>query len=148
MDNLSIIEATNDLEDSIDGTDVRQESVTETGTGGGTTGQTGDIIDGQVGGNLRLGLVVLAKPVEAVIGDNDTRLFGVNGSIGEVGRVTKGRLGNGLEERGLADVGETNLERREETLLKSLLEQLHCVCGMCREEKRKKEKEKGKGRYL
>ena len=52
-----------------------------------------------------------AEPVEALIGDDDTGLFGVDGGIGEVGGVTQRRLGNGLEERGLADVGETNLSQ-------------------------------------
>lgn len=88
---------------------MRQEGIAQTGTGRGATGQTGDIIDCQVGGDARLGLVVVAEPVEAVIGDNDARLFGVNGGKGEVGGVTKRRLGNGLEESGFADVGETNL---------------------------------------
>lgn len=110
VNNLGIIEATNDLEDGIDGADVRQEGVTQTSTGGSTTSQTGDIVHGQVGGHLGLGLVVLAEPVEPLIGDDDAGLFGVNGGIGEVGRVTQRGLGNRLEERRLADVGKTNLE--------------------------------------
>lgn len=110
VDDLGVIEATDDLEDGIDGTDVRQEGVTETGTGGGTTGQTGDIIDRQVGGNARLGLVVLTEPIEAVIGDDDTSLFRVDGGIGEVGRVTQRGLGNSLEEGRFTDVGQTNLQ--------------------------------------
>lgn len=109
VDNFSIIEATHNLEDGIDGTNVGQESVTETSTGRGTTCQTGDIIDRQVGRNLRLGLVVLAQPIETIIGDDDTRLFGVNGGIGKVGRVTQVGLGDGLEERRFTDVGQTNL---------------------------------------
>lgn len=110
MDNLGIIEAAHHLEDGVDGTDVRQESVTQTGTGGSAAGQTGNIVDGQVGGHLRLGLVVLAEPVEPLIGDDDAGLFGVNCCIREVGWVTQGGLGDGLEEGRLADVGETNLK--------------------------------------
>lgn len=109
VDNLSIVEATNDLEDGIDGTDVRQEGVTQTSTSRGTTGQTSNVVDGEVSRDLGLGLVVLAQPVEALVGDEDARLFGLDGGIGEVGRVTEVALGNGLEERGLADVGETDL---------------------------------------
>lgn len=111
VNNLSIIEAPNDLEDGIDGTDVRQERVTQTGTSRGTTGQTGDIIHSQVGGNHGLGLVVGAEPVEALIRDDDTSFFRVDGGKGEVGGVTQRRLGDGLEECGLADVGETNLSQ-------------------------------------
>lgn len=109
VDDLSIVETPNDLENGIDSTNVRQERVTQTGTGGGTTGQTGDIIDGQVGGNLGLGFVMTAEPVEALIGNDDTSFFGVDGSEGKVGWVTQRRLGNGLEERRLADVGQSDL---------------------------------------
>jgi hypothetical protein len=110
VDNLGIIEAANHLEDGIDSTNVRQERVTQTSTSRGTTGETGNIVHGQVGGNLRLGLVVVDEPVVPVIGNNDTGLLGVNGGIGEVGRVTQRRLGDGLEESRFADVGKTNLE--------------------------------------
>jgi hypothetical protein len=55
---------------------------------------------------------VIDKPVESLIGDDDTSLLGVNGGIRKVGRVTKGGLGDRLEERGLANVGETNLYSR------------------------------------
>lgn len=87
VDDLGIIESTDDLEDGIDGADVGQESVAETSTGGGTAGKTGDIVDSQVGGNARLGLVLLAKPIEALIGDDDASLLGVDGGIGEVLRA-------------------------------------------------------------
>lgn len=109
VDNLGIIEAAHHLEDGINSTDVRQERVTQTGTSRGTTSQTGNIVDSQVGGNLRLGLVVVDEPVVPLIGNDDTGLFGVNGGIREVGRVTQRGLGDGLEESGFADVGKTNL---------------------------------------
>lgn len=51
VDNLGIVETSDDLEDGIDGADVRQESVTETSTSRGTTGQTSNVVDGLVGGN-------------------------------------------------------------------------------------------------
>lgn len=60
VDNLGIVEATNDLEDGVDGANVRQERVTETGTGGSTAGQTGNVVDRKVGRDLGLGLVLLA----------------------------------------------------------------------------------------
>lgn len=110
VDDLGIIEAANHLEDGIDSADVRQERVTQTGSGRGTAGETGNIVHGQVGGNLRLGLVVLAEPVEPLIGNDDTGLLGVNGGIWEIGRVTEGGLGDGLEECRLADIGKTNLK--------------------------------------
>jgi len=103
---------------------VRQEGIAQTGTSRGTTGQTGNVVDCEVGRDPRLGLVLLAQPVEASIGNDDARLLGVNGGIGEVlawgisdggslavsragtyGRVAQVALGDGLEERGLANVG-------------------------------------------
>lgn len=53
---------------------------------------------------------MVAEPVIPIIGNDDTGLLGLNGGIGEIGRVTKGGLGDGLEERRLADVGKTNLK--------------------------------------
>lgn len=126
VNNLGIVEAADDLEDGIDGTNVREERVTETSTGGGASGKTGNIVHGQVGGDARLGLVLLAEPVVAVVGDDDASLLGVNGGVGEVlqallavisagasnedtyGGVTKIALGDGLEESRLADVGKTD----------------------------------------
>lgn len=84
MDNLGIVEASDDLEDGIDGTDMRQEGVTKTSTSGGTARQTSNVVDGQVGRHDRLGLVVLYQPVEALIGDEDARLFWVDGGIWKV----------------------------------------------------------------
>lgn len=96
VDDLGIIEASHHLEDGIDSANVRQESVSKTGTGGSALCETGDVVDGQVGRHDRLGLVVLDEPVEAVIGDNDTRLFGVDCGIGKVlhwsMRVRNGRV--------------------------------------------------------
>lgn len=134
VNNLGIIEAANHLEDGIDSANVGQERVTKTSTSRGTAGQTGNIIHSQVGGNLRLGLVVVAEPIEPVIGDNNTGLLGVNGGIGEVGRVTQGGLGNGLEECRLADVGKTNLKEN------------HAMVRMDGKGRRKKsEEERGQG---
>jgi hypothetical protein len=110
VNDLGIIEAANNLEDGIDGTNVRQERVTQTSAGGSTASQTGNIIDGQVSGNLGLGLVVVNEPVEPLIGDDNAGLLGVNGGEGEVGRVTQGGLSDRLEECRLADVGKTNLK--------------------------------------
>lgn len=84
VDNLGIIETSDDLEDGIDGANVGQESVTETSTSRGTAGQTSDIVDGLVSGNSGLGVVLLAQPVVALIGNKDTRLLGVDGGVREV----------------------------------------------------------------
>lgn len=84
MDNLGIVKASNYLKDGIDGTDVGQEGVSKTSTSRRTAGETSDIINGQVGRDDRLGLVLFNKPVEAVIGNDDTGFLGVDGGIREV----------------------------------------------------------------
>lgn len=84
MDDLCIVEASDDLEKGIDGANVGQESIAKTSTGGSTTGQTSDIVNGKVGWYYRLGLVVFDEPIEAVIGDDDTSLLRVDGCVGEV----------------------------------------------------------------
>jgi hypothetical protein len=153
VNDLGIVEAADNLEDGIDGTNMRQERVTQTSTGGSTTGQTGNIIDSQVSGNLGLGLVVVNKPVKPLIGDDNAGLLGVNGGEREVGRVTQGGLSDRLEECRLADVGKTNLkpllewmvvEKKEKKLkgrgtgggLNSLCVELKS--GLCWEKKGKK----------
>lgn len=113
VDDLGIVEATHDLEDGIDGTNMRQEGVTQTGTGGGTAGQTGDIVDGQVRGDARLGRKLVAQPVVAFVGDDDAGLLGVDGGIGEVGWVAQVTLGDGLEQGGFSDVCKADLKESQ-----------------------------------
>lgn len=84
MNDLGIIEAADDLENGIDSADMRQEGVSESGTGGSAPGQTSDIVDRQVGRYSGLGLVLLAQPVVALVGDDDASLLGLNGSVREV----------------------------------------------------------------
>lgn len=108
MDNLGVIESTDDLEDTVDGTDVRQESVAETSTGRSTGGQTGNVDAGQERRDPGSGLVDVGEPVEALVGDGDTSLLGVDGRVREVGGLAEVRLREGVEERRLADVGETD----------------------------------------
>jgi hypothetical protein len=61
-------ELTNDLEDTVDGADVGQEVVSETGTGRGALGETGNVDTGEECGDFRLGLVELDQPVESLCG--------------------------------------------------------------------------------
>lgn len=113
VDDLGIIEATHNLEDSIDRTNVRQKGVAQTSTGGRTAGQASNIVDGQVGRDARLGLELLAQPIIPLVGDDDAGLLGVDGSIGEIGRVAKMALGDGLEQGGFADVRKADLKESQ-----------------------------------
>jgi hypothetical protein len=84
VNNLGVVEASDDLEEGIDGTDVGKEGVSKTSTGRGTTCETSNIVDGQVGRDDGLGLVFLNKPVETLVGNDNTRLLGLDGGIWEV----------------------------------------------------------------
>jgi len=52
---------------------------------------------------------VVHEPVVALVGDDNTRLFWVDGGIWEVGRVAERALGDGLEQRRFTDVREADL---------------------------------------
>lgn len=98
MNDLSIIEAPDNLEDGIDGADVRQESITETSTGGSTTSQTSNVVDSEVSGDSALGVVVLAEPVVSLVGNDNAGFFRIDGGIREVGGVAEVAFCDGLEE--------------------------------------------------
>jgi len=89
VDDLCVIKGADDLEDTVDGTDVGEESVSKTSASGGTGGEPSDIDAGEVGGDAGGGLVELAEPVEALIGDWDAGLFGIDGRVGKVGGLSK-----------------------------------------------------------
>lgn len=59
---------TDDLEDTVDSPDVRQEIVSETSAGRRALGETGNVDTGEESGDLRSGLVQVAQPVEALCG--------------------------------------------------------------------------------
>ena len=84
VDDLGIVEASYDLEDGIDGSDMRQESVAQTSTGRCASRQASNVVDGHMCGHFRLWLVLLVEPVIPLIRHDDTRLFGIDGGIWEV----------------------------------------------------------------
>lgn len=84
VDDLGIVKTPHHLEDGIDGANVRQEGVAETRASGGTAGQTGNVVDCEVGRHPRLGVVLFAQPVIAGVGDDDASFLGVNRRIGKV----------------------------------------------------------------
>lgn len=43
MDDLCVVECSDNLEDTVDGSDVGEEGVAETGSGGRTGGETGNV---------------------------------------------------------------------------------------------------------
>lgn len=119
MNDLSIVEAADDLEDGIDGTNVGKEGVAQTSTSGRTAGQTSDVVNGQVGGDARLWLELLAQPVITLVGDDDAGLLRVDGGIGEIGWVAQVALGDGLEQGRFADVCKADLKESQRAAFKA-----------------------------
>lgn len=113
MDDLGIVKATHDLEDGIDGTNVGQEGVTQTGTSRSTAGQACDIVDSQVGGNSGFWRELVAEPVIPLVGDDNAGFLGFDGSIGKVGWVAQMAFRDGLEQGGFSDVCKADLKESQ-----------------------------------
>jgi hypothetical protein len=64
--------------DTVDGLNVREESVAEAGTLTGTLDQASDVSHSDGGANFTLGLVDLHELVEALVGDVSLSQVGVN----------------------------------------------------------------------
>lgn len=105
VNDIRLIESTDNVIDSINSLDMGQESISQTSTGSSTLHQTSNIDDGQlkedgvkrpayildrahsnytvlmltthVSRDLLGGLVVLAKPVETSIGNSNSRFLGI-----------------------------------------------------------------------
>ena len=84
MYNLRIIKASNDLKDGINCSDVRKKSISETGSGGSSSSQAGDIVDGQVGRYFGLWLVLLTQPIVPIIRYDDSGFFRINCGVWKV----------------------------------------------------------------
>ena len=63
---------TNDLEDTVDGSNMRKESVSESSSRGGAGGESGNVDAGEKGRDLALGLEGLEEPVESGVVDGYT----------------------------------------------------------------------------
>ena len=84
VNDFGIVETSYDLEDSIDGTNVGQESISKTSTRRSTSCQTSNIINSEMCRDSRFWVVFLAEPLISLIRDEDTRLFGLDGCEGKV----------------------------------------------------------------
>jgi hypothetical protein len=84
VNDFSVVEASDNLENSVHSPNMRQESVSKTSSCRGTARETSDIVDGQIGRDLRLWLVLLDKPIESLIGNDDAGLLRIDGGIREI----------------------------------------------------------------
>jgi len=107
VDDLGIVEATDDVADGVGGADVAEELIAETFTLAGAFDETGDVDELHGGGDERFGLDECGDFCEALIGHGDDAGVGVDGAEGVICRLSLGR-GEGVEDGGLSDVGQAN----------------------------------------
>ena len=107
MDDVLVVEAADHMDDGIGHTDVGQEFVAQSLALGGALYQTGDVHKlNDCGGGL-FGVVHLGKPVQPVVGNSHHAHIGVDRAEGVVGGLCA-RLGDRIEKRALAHVGQTH----------------------------------------
>ena len=106
MRDVAVLEAAHHVRDRVDLADVGEELVAEAFAFRCAAHQTGDIDEGQPGRN---DLVAAGDPrqrVEPQVGNADVADVGLDGAEGIVRRLRRRGLGEGVEQGGLADVGQ------------------------------------------
>jgi hypothetical protein len=122
VDDLGVVEAADDVADGVCGADVAEELIAEAFAFGSAFDETGDVDELHGGGDEGFGFDEVGDFGEALIGHGDYAGVGVDGAEGIVGGLRLGR-GEGVEDGGLSDVGETN----------DSAVQWHCVSIPCYE---------------
>jgi hypothetical protein len=105
---IGILKAAHDLDDGIDLADVAEELVAEPFTGAGAFDESGDVHKLDGGRHELLGTGELAQGREARIRHRDDAHIRVDGTKWVIGSLRLLRLGDGIKERGFADVGKTD----------------------------------------
>ena len=108
VDDIVVIEAANHMDDGVALADVGEEVVAFTLSLGGPGDETGDIDDVDGGGDDDLRAGDLLQRQHAVIGDEHDAHVGLDRAEGVVGRLRLAGAGQGVEEGGLAHVGESD----------------------------------------
>ena len=102
-----IVEAAYNVHDGVGAADILKKLVAETRALARALDKTCDVNKFDNGGGLLLGVVHLGELVEALVGDGhhaDVRLDGAEGVVGAL----RARVGDRVEESGLADVGKSD----------------------------------------
>ena len=107
MHDVGVGESARDLADRVGLADVGEELVAQAFTLGGAAHDAGDVHEGHGGGQDALGAEDLRELVQARVGQGDDADVGLNGREGVV-RGEHGRAGQGVEQGGLADVGQSS----------------------------------------
>src|SRR5690606_28966148 len=107
VNDVLILEAAHHVGDGVGFANVGQELVAQTFTLGGTGDQAGDVDEFHSGRQHTLGLDDLRQGVEARVGHRHDAAVRLDGAEGEVLCGDAG-LGQGVEQGGLADVGQAD----------------------------------------
>lgn len=108
MDDVVILKATNDVDDRIHLTDIGQELITQSLTLTRPLDQAGDVHELHPGRNRVLTVTELGEPVEPFIRYRHRSNVGLDGAEGEVGCLGLGVGDQGIEQGGLANVGQSD----------------------------------------
>jgi hypothetical protein len=108
VDHVGVLEAADDLEDRFDLADVAEELVPEPFPLAGPLHDPRDVHEAQGGRDELLGDDVLADARQAVVGDADDPLVRLDGAERIVRALRRLGAGEGVEQRALADVGQTD----------------------------------------
>ena len=108
MDDVVILKATNDVDDRIHLTDIGQELVTQSLPLTRPLDQAGDVHELHPSGNRVLTVAELSEPVEPFIRYRHRSNVGLDGAEGEVGCLGLGVGDQGIEQGGLANVGQSD----------------------------------------
>lgn len=104
---ILVLESTAHVEDTIDGTNMRQESVTEASTLCSALDETGNVCDGKHSRDLAVRLVHGTEVLEALVRNRHTSDVRVDGTEREVLSGNR-ELGHDVKHGGLAHVGKTH----------------------------------------
>ena len=107
MHDIAGIEAADHMDDGVDLADMRQELVAQALALGRALDQSGDVDELDGGGGELVGLVHLRELVQPRVGDRNHADVGLDGTERIVGGLGAG-VGDGVEQRGLSDVGQSD----------------------------------------
>ena len=105
---VRVFEAADDLHDRIDFADVGQELVPQSFAGARALDQAGDVDELDCGRNHDVGLGDPLQLGQPCVGDRDDADVGVDRAERIVGRLGVARAGDGVEQRGLAHVRQSD----------------------------------------
>ena len=117
MDNLVTIKGTDQVKDTIDGSNVTQERITKSGTFRSSSDQTSNICHFENCWYYRRRLVGISQVLELLVGNDALHHVGVNGTERIVGSLGMIRSRKKIGKTGLPDVGQANWSQKVRKML-------------------------------